>query len=113
MSTLFGWVRGRRGGRRPGRDDAADLARLDDLCGRMMAFRLSCCFERLKRAGRFTEPRGPGLWGFNPVQDPRQGCPPGAKAALLFPGTDPFTAFEAVDSMTSNQTAARLVGAPL
>jgi hypothetical protein len=30
-----------------------------------------------------------------------------------FPRTDPFTAFEAVDSMISNQTAARLVGAPL
>jgi hypothetical protein len=36
-------------------DYAADPARLDDLCGRMMAFRLSCCFERLKRAGRFED----------------------------------------------------------
>ena len=36
-------------------DYAADPARLDDLCGRFAAFRLSCCFERLKRAGRFEE----------------------------------------------------------
>jgi hypothetical protein len=36
-------------------DYAADPARLEDLCGRMMAFRLSCCFERLKRAGRFED----------------------------------------------------------
>ena len=34
---------------------AADPARLADLCGRITAFRLSCCFERLKRAGRFEE----------------------------------------------------------
>jgi hypothetical protein len=34
-------------------DYAADPARLDDLCDRITAFRLSCCFERLKRAGRF------------------------------------------------------------
>jgi hypothetical protein len=27
-------------------------ARLEDLTGRIMAFRLSCCFERLKRLGR-------------------------------------------------------------
>ncbi len=32
-------------------DYAADPARLDELCERMMAFRLSCCLERLKRAG--------------------------------------------------------------
>ena len=32
-------------------DDAADPARLEDLCGRITAFRLSCCFERLKRSG--------------------------------------------------------------
>ncbi|MBV8075742.1 MAG: hypothetical protein JO284_05080 [Planctomycetaceae bacterium] len=36
-------------------DYAADPARLADLCGRITAFRLSCCFERLKRAGRFEE----------------------------------------------------------
>src|SRR4051812_13315934 len=36
---------------------AADPARLDDLCGRITAFRLACCFERLKRAGRFEEVR--------------------------------------------------------
>jgi hypothetical protein len=34
---------------------AADPARLSDLSGRITAFRLSCCFERLKRAGRFEE----------------------------------------------------------
>ena len=34
---------------------AADPARLEDLSGRIAAFRLSCCFERLKRAGRFEE----------------------------------------------------------
>ncbi len=34
---------------------AADPARLEDLSGRISAFRLSCCFERLKRAGRFEE----------------------------------------------------------
>ena len=33
-------------------DYAADPARLADLCGRITAFRLSCCFERLKRSGR-------------------------------------------------------------
>jgi hypothetical protein len=32
-----------------------DPARLDDLYGRIIAFRLSCCFERLKRAGRFED----------------------------------------------------------
>ncbi|MBV8462430.1 MAG: hypothetical protein JO368_03995 [Acidimicrobiales bacterium] len=34
---------------------ADDPARLDDLQGRIAAFRLSCCFERLKRAGRFAD----------------------------------------------------------
>ncbi|HMB04661.1 MAG TPA: hypothetical protein VKP69_13085 [Isosphaeraceae bacterium] len=34
---------------------AADPSRLEDLCGRFAAFRLSCCFERLKRAGRLEE----------------------------------------------------------
>ena len=34
---------------------AADPARLADLSGRIAAFRLSCCFERLKRAGRFDD----------------------------------------------------------
>jgi hypothetical protein len=33
----------------------ADPARLDELSGRITAFRLACCFERLKRAGRFEE----------------------------------------------------------
>ena len=33
-------------------EHAADPARLQDLSGRIMAFRLSCCFERLKRSGR-------------------------------------------------------------
>ena len=33
----------------------ADPARLDELSGRITAFRLACCFERLKRAGRFQE----------------------------------------------------------
>ncbi|MGB2613036.1 MAG: hypothetical protein WBC80_29025, partial [Isosphaeraceae bacterium] len=32
-------------------EHAADPARLQDLSGRIMAFRLSCCFERLKRVG--------------------------------------------------------------
>src|SRR4051794_41860399 len=31
---------------------AADPARLEELSGRIAAFRLACCFERLKRAGR-------------------------------------------------------------
>jgi hypothetical protein len=34
---------------------AADPAKLEDLSARITAFRLSCCFERLKRAGRFEE----------------------------------------------------------
>jgi hypothetical protein len=34
---------------------AADPAGLTDLSSRITAFRLSCCFERLKRAGRFEE----------------------------------------------------------
>ena len=34
---------------------AADSARLEELSGRIAAFRLACCFERLKRAGRFDD----------------------------------------------------------
>ena len=34
---------------------AADPAKLDDLSGRIAAFRLSCCLERLKRAGRLED----------------------------------------------------------
>jgi hypothetical protein len=34
---------------------AADPARLEDLSRRIIAFRLSCCFERLKRSGRFED----------------------------------------------------------
>jgi hypothetical protein len=34
---------------------AADPARLEELSGRITAFRLSCCFERLKRSGRFED----------------------------------------------------------
>ena len=34
---------------------AADPVRLEELSGRITAFRLSCCFERLKRAGRFQD----------------------------------------------------------
>jgi hypothetical protein len=34
---------------------ADDPARFEDLSGRITAFRLSCCFERLKRAGRFED----------------------------------------------------------
>jgi len=34
---------------------AADPAGLEELAGRITAFRLSCSFERLKRAGRFEE----------------------------------------------------------
>ena len=34
---------------------AADPARFADLSGRITAFRLSCCLERLKRAGRFED----------------------------------------------------------
>ncbi len=33
----------------------ADPASLEDLAGRITAFRLSCCFERLKRSGRFED----------------------------------------------------------
>ena len=34
---------------------AADPARLEDLSARITASRLSCCFERLRRAGRFED----------------------------------------------------------
>ena len=34
---------------------AADPARLEELSARITAFRLSCCLERLKRAGRLEE----------------------------------------------------------
>ena len=34
---------------------ADDPARLQELSGRITAFRLSCCFERLKRSGRFED----------------------------------------------------------
>ncbi len=34
---------------------AADPARLEELSGRFTAFRLACCFERLKRSGRFED----------------------------------------------------------
>jgi hypothetical protein len=34
---------------------AADPVRLAELSGRITAFRLSCCFERLKRSGRLEE----------------------------------------------------------
>jgi hypothetical protein len=34
---------------------ATDPARLEDLSGRITAFRLACCFERLKRSGRFED----------------------------------------------------------
>ena len=34
---------------------AADPVRLEELSGRIAAFRLACCFERLKRAGRFED----------------------------------------------------------
>jgi hypothetical protein len=34
---------------------AADPAGLADLSGRITAFRLSCCLERLKRSGRFED----------------------------------------------------------
>jgi hypothetical protein len=34
---------------------ADDPARLEELAGRITAFRLACCFERLKRAGRFED----------------------------------------------------------
>ena len=32
-----------------------DPVRLEDLSGRITAFRLACCFERLKRSGRFED----------------------------------------------------------
>jgi hypothetical protein len=66
---------------------AADPAGLADLSSRITAFRLSCCFERLKRAGRFEDvfiddpfdPDGAVLvklteaeWlSFNPASTPR------------------------------------------
>jgi hypothetical protein len=34
---------------------AEDPSRLEEMQGRIMAFRLSCAFERLKRSGRFEE----------------------------------------------------------
>ena len=34
---------------------AADPAQLAELAGRIIAFRLACCFERLKRSGRFED----------------------------------------------------------
>ena len=34
---------------------AADPVRLEALSGRITAFRLSCCFERLKRSGQFED----------------------------------------------------------
>jgi hypothetical protein len=34
---------------------AADPAKLEELTGRVTAFRLSCCLERLKRSGRFED----------------------------------------------------------
>jgi hypothetical protein len=34
---------------------ATDPARLEDLAGRIAVFRLACCFERLKRAGRIED----------------------------------------------------------
>jgi hypothetical protein len=36
-------------------EHAADLARPEDLSGRITVFRLSCCFERLKHSGRFED----------------------------------------------------------
>ena len=33
----------------------AEPVRLEELSGRIAEFRLSCCFERLKRAGRFED----------------------------------------------------------
>jgi hypothetical protein len=66
---------------------ASDPARLEDLSGRIMAFRLSCCFERLKRSGRLEDvfiddpfdPDGAvlvkltetGSWSVNPVSTQR------------------------------------------
>jgi hypothetical protein len=34
---------------------AADPVKLEDLAGRVTAFRLSCCFERLRRSGRYED----------------------------------------------------------
>ena len=34
---------------------AGDPAKLEAMSGRIAAFRLACCFERLKRLGRFEE----------------------------------------------------------
>ena len=34
---------------------AADPAKLEELSGRITVFRLCCCFERLKRSGRFED----------------------------------------------------------
>jgi hypothetical protein len=34
---------------------AADPVRFEELSGRIAAFRLACCLERLKRAGRFED----------------------------------------------------------
>jgi hypothetical protein len=66
---------------------ASDPARLADFSGRITAFRLSCCLERLKRAGRLEDvliddpfdPEGvvavklteTGWWSVNPVSIPR------------------------------------------
>ena len=36
-------------------ESAADPAQLAELAGRIIAFRLACCFERLKRSGRFED----------------------------------------------------------
>ena len=46
---------GRSAGRALIAEYAADPARLEELSGRIAAFRLSCCFERLRRAGRFED----------------------------------------------------------
>jgi hypothetical protein len=35
--------------------DTSDPARLEALMGKIQAFRLSCCFERLKRAGLYED----------------------------------------------------------
>jgi hypothetical protein len=66
---------------------AADPLRLKELSGRIAAFRLSCCFERLKRSGRLEEvfiddpfdPEGVvsvkltevEWWSVNPASTPR------------------------------------------
>jgi hypothetical protein len=36
-------------------DYAEDPVKLEDLAGRVTAFRLSCCFERLRRSGRYED----------------------------------------------------------